>query len=174
MSLTDLIQKRESLRSARRQAKETWQASDAQMGLDISALSRQISLDEAMIDAAKIDLARTVIYTRGTYGDGVGDRPSVISDAIHEIATGTKPAKCYRGLDQNPYGVKDYSHWIGQRADHDYGFGPKYGSIVFQVGLTKDMLERGGVEKMNADEREAALYLLTRIQAVEAAERAAA
>ena len=47
-----------------------------------------------------------------------------------------------KALNDNPaewakkryYGIKDYAHFGDQREDHEYGRGPRHGSIVFSIG----------------------------------------
>lgn len=53
----------------------------------------------------------------------------LVRDCVADLATGClKLAKEY-------FGLKNYEHWIGQRSDHSYGFGPAHGHVVFSIGL---------------------------------------
>lgn len=131
-------------------------------------IREQIALHSAGLDMAKIALARSVLYLSGSYRNGGDRRDSVVRDAMHWFATGTKPEACYRGLDQVAYGTKNYDRWSGQRSDHEYGWGPSHGWIVFAVGLKNPRNE------LTEEQREACLYYLVNIEAIESAQVSAA
>lgn len=154
---------RADLAAHERQAEQYADSLKAQIG----HLSRSVALDGALLDQGKIDLARTVIFVRGSYERAGEDRASVIQDAVAFFATGPKP---YKDLRQGYYGTKNYDRWSGQRSDHPYWAGPSHGSICFAVGLTDEARKR---DEFSAEEVEACLYLLTRIEAVQKAEAAA-
>lgn len=104
-------------------------------------------------------LADHVIAVYGAENMEVEDGPSVIRDAIADLLQGgTKLQHYYMG-------TKHYERWPGQREDHKYGYGPRHGTIVFSVGLTKEARERllsGG--ELNEDEVEAAIQYLTNLR----------
>lgn len=59
-------------------------------------------------------------------------------------------------------GMKRYDGFY-QREDHTYGYGPKHGSIVWRVGLTREVRERFYADPdatLTEDEQEVALALL--------------
>lgn len=165
--LTDAIRSIASLRADlathEAQAKDYAESIKAQ----IAELSRSVALDGAMLDQDKIDLARRVLFVGGAYARAGEGRASVIQDAVAFFATGPKP---YKDLRQGYYGTKNYDRWSGQRSDHPYWAGPSHGSICFRVGLTDEARKR---DEFSAEEVEACLYLLTRIEAVQQAEDAA-
>lgn len=59
-------------------------------------------------------------------------RRSAVEDAISKIQTSPDAA-----LKTRYVGVKNYSHFGDQRSDHEYGFGPTHGYIVFRIGRSK-------------------------------------
>lgn len=56
-------------------------------------------------------------------------RPALIEEAIALIQKDSAVALKGRYL-----GIKNYAGFGDQREDHEYGFGPKHGSIVFSIG----------------------------------------
>lgn len=171
----DLTSKIRAMADIRRQITEIEADSKSRVEAlrrEAAGLQREIQLDGAQLDVAKIALARTVVSVRGEYARAGDEKASVIADAVHQIATGEK--RGYGGLDGEYFGTKNYDRWHGQRSDHEYGYGPGQGSIIFSVGLAADVRRRGGIAALTDEEREAAVYLLTRLEAVQAAERVSA
>lgn len=74
-------------------------------------------------------------------------RPELIEEAIRLIQQSSVDAMSRRYL-----GIKNYASFGDQREDHDYGYGPKHGSIVFSIGRT----DAWRVKPLTAD----AIYLL--------------
>jgi hypothetical protein len=56
-------------------------------------------------------------------------REAMIADAIARIQQNPKDAMKVEYL-----GIKNYASFGDQREDHQYGFGPRHGSIVFRIG----------------------------------------
>lgn len=73
-------------------------------------------------------------------------RPALIAEAIERIQRDPKAAMAKEYL-----GIKNYASFGDQREDHQYGYGPKHGSIVFSIGRADEY--RGAID---AD----AIYLL--------------
>lgn len=124
---------------------------------------------EAGLDTAQIALAETVMYA-WDYARGGSDRDSARQDAIKWFTTGKAG---YRGLRHEYFGTKSYDRWHGQREDHEYGCGPRHGSMIFEIGLKREARDR----ELTAEEREACIYYcvnLERIQAITAAAKEAA
>lgn len=172
MKLTANVRRAADLRRELQSHEEAAKARSMDLRQQIVAVQREIELDSAQLDFGKIEAAYKVLFVRGTYAKAGDERAGVIADAVHQIATGEM--RGYRGLDHENFGTKSYDRWHGQRCDCEPGFGPRHGSIIFQIGLTKEAKERGGIEALTDDEREAAVYLLTRLEAVQTAEAKAA
>ena len=65
-------------------------------------------------------------------------RPSLIEEAIRLIQRAPVDAMRCRYL-----GIKNYAGFGDQREDHEYGYGPKHGGIVFLIGRTSMALAAG-------------------------------
>lgn len=61
-------------------------------------------------------------------------RPALIEEAIQRIQADAKTAMRHEYL-----GIKNYASFGDQREDHRYGFGPKHGAIVFEIGRTSEL-----------------------------------
>lgn len=135
-----------------------------QLETELSTARERVLLCNAGLDEAKIAVARQVLYRSGKYANSP-QRKSAVQDMVDWLATGEK--RTYYAPTTGYFGVKNYSGFGDQREDHEYGFGPKHGSIVFAVGLNERKRE------LTDDEREAALYYLINIDAIEAARTSA-
>ena len=123
----------------------------------------------AGLDLAQIELARTVIYVRGSYSKAGNwrhqrgapfERDTVLQDAALDLANGAKR------LRTEYFGTKVYEGYVGQREDHRYGFGPRHGSTNFAIGLQPDARKRPLTEA----EINAAIYFIGKLAEIEAAE----
>jgi hypothetical protein len=54
-------------------------------------------------------------------------------------------------LAQRYVGCKRYEGWF-QREDHEYGYGPRHGHIIFRVGLEASVRRRGTDARLTDDE----------------------
>ena len=118
------------------------------------------------LDSDKISIAQSVLVIRGSFERGGTDRASVVADAIKQLATGEPIRPTYGDLWRVFFGTKNYDGWSGQRSDAEYGYGPKHGSIVFSVGLTREVRGRAP-QALTPNEVEAAIYYLTNIQRIQ-------
>lgn len=57
----------------------------------------------------------------------------MIEDAAEQVQSGGG------SLRSRYIGLKDYDRFSGQREDHRYGYGPKHGHIVAQIGLAPSL-----------------------------------
>lgn len=129
-----------------------------------------LEMSAAGIDFDKVALAKTILTVRGTYADGGADRASVVSDAVKQLATGKPVREHYGDLWRVFFGTKSYDRWYGQRCDCEYGYGPSYGSIIFDVGLTDAVRQSRTHADLTSDEIEACIYYLTNLERVQTAE----
>lgn len=169
--LTDAYSLRTALVANLAAMRENFKRDETALKGRIAGCDEIIAQAGAGLDPVKIALARTVIAIRGSYARGGAERGGAVADAIQWLATGTSPA--YKGLDKISYGTKNYDAWSGQRSDHEYGMGPRHGSICFAIELLPDA-RRTHWSEINEALREAAIYLLANIAAVEAAKPVAA
>lgn len=134
----------------RLEALETnYQRGKKEIEKDIKAVQQDITFITAELDIGKIRLAETVFEFEGDPRK-YPEAAKAIADAKAEIAASDKP------LQKRYIGLKDYAHWIGQREDHKYGYGPSHGSIVFRIGVRRGVIG----EPLSKGVREAALYYL--------------
>jgi len=129
-----------------------------------------LDMSAAGIDLEKVKLAKTILDILGTYAKGGDDRASVKADAIKQLATGVPVREIYGDLWRVAFGTKSYDRWHGQRCDCEYGMGPRHGSLIFQIGLRGSVRDARKHSDLTADEIEAAIYFITNIERIQAAE----
>lgn len=143
---------------------------------EIRSRAKTLAMAGDGLDEAKIEMAKTVVYVRGQYDKAGDDRTSVINDVIRQLSTGDPIRPHYGDIWHVAFGTKNYDGWRGQRCDSEYGYGPKHGSICFQIGLTEDLRKMGSAA-LTPERVEAAIYYvvnIARVQAAEAKAKAAA
>lgn len=140
-------------------------AEEQRLRAELSAAQQAIAVSATGFDLGQIAVAESVLFMRGSYANAGEDRASVVRDAIAEIATGEKAG--YHSLWTSALGTKDYARWHGQRSDHEYGYGPEHGSVIFQIGLRKEVLKRDP-QTLTATERNACVYYLTNLERIQA------
>ena len=101
------------------------------------------------VDADKMDLGATCVYVRGNPISP--QRKGVIKNAITDLLN-TKGAN----LKKTYFGMKNYEGFGDQGCDCEYGMGPTYGSIVFEVGITPEYRKKDIPDAL----LEAAIYYL--------------
>lgn len=138
---------------------------EARLRQELEHAHAAVRVGSAGLDLAAIALAESILEVRGQYEKAGSDRAGVLRDAVAEIATGEKQG--YRGLWVESFGTKAYAHWYGQRCDCQYGMGPSHGSLIFTVGLRREVRERMPRELTQA-ERDACVYYLENLQAIQA------
>lgn len=130
-----------------------------------------LKLSSAGIDHDKVALARTVVYA-WDHRNGGADWQGCRADAIKQLATGRPLRLHYGDLWAYRFGTKNYDRWRGQREDHEYGYGPRHGSMCFEIGVTNEARRRGQAN-LSPDEVEAAIYFLVNLERIQLAEEAA-
>lgn len=174
MKLTTAVQEMHQLRQKLEEHLADAKKGEDELRRQIRERANILAPAEQGIDLDKVALAKTVIYVRGEYAKGGRDRDSVISDAISQLATGVPTQQTYSDLWLTYLGTKNYDAWSGQRSDHQYGYGPRHGSICFSVGVNSEIRSSRAPFDLTDEEVEAAIYYLTNIQRVQEAERKAA
>jgi hypothetical protein len=172
-SLTIAAREKFALEAALADHKRDTAKRTAELEREISARSLVLETAAAGLDYEKLALARTIINVRGSFEKAGTDRLSVVRDAVKQLATGEPIRQIYGDLWRCAFGTKDYDGWHGQRCDSDYGCGPRHGHVIFSVGLTADVRKKSHADLTSA-EIEAAIYYLTNLERVQAAEKRAA
>lgn len=116
----------------------------------IKELQRQREIIMNGLNQNYISTAEEILYVgglRNNYYDS-----TVVRDAINDIVN-----NCVK-IKNEYFGSKNYSGWTYQREDHKYGYGPKHGHIVFEIGL------RNPKQELTEEEKECCLYYLNAIK----------
>ncbi len=119
------------------------------------------------LDGAKILHAEHIIYVRGLYEKAGDERSSAREGAIRRILAGGSDLK------SEYVGTKSYDRWHGQSVVHSYGMGPRHGSMIFEIGLTRPVRERTTTPLLTEEEIESAVYYLRALEKIQAAAQAA-
>ena len=170
-TLTETVQEYYKAVAELKEFREETKKHEEKLRTKVKSFARLINEAQSGLDSSKIDSALEILAIRGRYEHGGDDRASVISDAMKQLAT-EESFGFYKDLWRGYFGTKNYSGWRGQRSDHEYGFGPKHGSVCFSVGLRKDVREREN-KKLTTSEIEACLYYLTNIERIQQAHKQA-
>jgi len=104
-------------------------------------------------DIGRAENARRFIYTEGFKENyGLGDTKRTTDEAVDDIVSGMKIIK------EQYFGCKNYACYICQGSDHSYGFGPKHGYIVFEIGA-KPAVRKGDLVPTDKDREDIVYYL---------------
>lgn len=171
MKLTTAAREKHELQATLKAYLETAATEERRLREEIREREAVLSMSAEGIDHDRVALAKSVVYATD-YEKGGDDRASCIAGAVKQLSTGKPLRPLYGDLWQVCFATKNYDRWRGQRSDHQYGFGPKHGSICFEIGITPDARTRGQAD-LTPDEIEAAIYYLLNIERIQAAERAA-
>jgi hypothetical protein len=171
-TLQSIIGKRAELEVQRA---ERVKAHNQYMAASTAALVK-LNNDEALIvagiDLERAERGRAIIDVRGRVsdvrrgfdGNGAGIRAAMLAEAKADLALGGER------IASRYFGVKNYDGFGDQRTDCEYGMGPRHGSIVCSIGLTRTLRDRiRSGPHLEDSEIEDALYLLSALPAIEAA-----
>ena len=171
VSLTRTHRELAELLSSLKAHEEASAKESARLKGEIAKRRAVVNQVEAGLDAEKIALARTVLRVTD-YSRGGSEKASARADAIRQLATGEPIRQFYGDLWHVAFGTKNYDRWDGQRCDVEYGYGPCHGSICFSIGLLPEVRQREP-KALTPAETEAAIYYLTHLERIQAAEKAA-
>lgn len=154
MNLTELVQKLSEAKKKKLQLMNQYQINLSSINSEISTISKHLSITNVGLDLEMVNRGMLVIEFGET--KGIDERNKCVNDAISDLAGGAKK------LNERYFGTKDYAHWNDQREDHEYGYGPKHGSIVFRVGLRREYLRK----ELTPEDIECAIYCLLNINKI--------
>jgi len=143
-----ISEKKNEIKTKTKEYKETLES----MNAELKTLEDELKMRYEGIQPDYIKIAREVLYVDGIEHLGEGETRSCVSDAVQDILDGFKKLK------REYFGAKNYDRWVGQRSDHEYGYGPRHGSIIFKIGLTTEY--RNAVEQITEEQINACLYYL--------------
>lgn len=172
MLLKDIITERREIIAGMDTRREEFDAALKVAQARLAQLSEAERLVMLGFDYAKITRGRKIVEIRGQLtnpnagfdgrGDGPRARAHLVEDARGDLAAGG--IRLWRQY----FGIKNFEGFGDQRCDCEYGMGPRHGSIVFSVGLSREVRSR---QELLAVEIDDALYLLTGLAAIEMAAR---
>lgn len=102
----------------------------------------------ANFDLSKIDTAKKAMYIRGFWYADYNEAKAAILEAIQKVVSESEY------LTKNYIGCKNYEGFVCQREDHKYGYGPRHGHIVFEIGYNSPK------EVLTGEVAEACIYWL--------------
>jgi hypothetical protein len=171
--LQQIIQRRAVLTEDRAKAIADHAAFLKTTAAELAQLADAEALIVGGIDYDKLERARQIItvqgevtkvvrcsFDRGANNSGV--RLQTLADAKADLANGGDK------IGRQYFGVKNYDGFGDQRSDCEYGMGPRHGSIVFSIGLTRPLRDRIRTgPHLENHEIEDALYLLSALPKIE-------
>jgi hypothetical protein len=159
--ITEMEHRKAALRNEMKLEKERHEKAMQGFKDEFRLAEERIQLASGDLDEDKILHAEHVIYVRGAYASAGAERGTAMSNAKAALLAGGGTLK------DEYQGTKDYAHWHGQWQSHRYAYGPKHGSMIFEIGLTGEARKREG--KLTDDEIEACLYYLTNLERIQSA-----
>lgn len=164
-SLTDLIVTIGRLTAEMDASIAEASARHSAMAARIARYKQDLGRASLGLDLDKIAEAETVLAVRGAFAKAGAERESARQDAIKWLAAqaGGDPCSERLNLRAEYFGTKSYDRWHGQREDHAYGYGPRHGSTIFEIGLRNDARKRD----LTPAEVEAAIYYLLNLEAIQ-------
>jgi len=157
-TVRELERRRADLAAHEQSAAGKSEALKREIAAHLTALQRA----EAGLDLERIELAETVVFATN-HANGGSEWNGARQDAIRFIATGKPLQPPYGDLRREYFGTKNYDRWRGQREDHNYGMGPRHGSVCFRIGLT----EKARCRELTEAERDAAIYYLLNLERIQ-------
>lgn len=169
MNLTEAARKMHALKSNLEQHIKQSKTVEEEYRREIRDCQQILSFSEYGLDQEKIAIAEKIIFVRGKLDKAGDEAKGVISDAVKQLSLGC-PNNQYNGdLWRFGFGTKDYAGWHGQRSDHEYGYGPKHGYIIFQVGIQPDVRKERNQSELTEEEVEASIYYLLNLAKIQEA-----
>ncbi|OAT32031.1 hypothetical protein M975_1923 [Buttiauxella brennerae ATCC 51605] len=158
MSLKELTLRKQQLESDRTALRKHYESESNRLASELVKVSEQLNFVNAGLNEVMIQRGKEIVYFGKSENNS--KRKECVTDAISDLASG-----CER-LKTRYFGTKNYDRWSDQREDHEYGYGPRHGCMVFKVGLTtaaRLMVSNG---TMNDHDIECAIYCLMNIDQI--------
>lgn len=154
MTLTELTQLLSAAKQRKVAIQDTYKVDIQNVDAEILGFTQRLNIANAGLDEEMVKRGMSVI----SFGDVMGssERKSCVQDAIDDLGKGAK------SLRHEYFGTKNYAHWRDQRCDCTYGYGPRHGSVVFEVGLRREYQGKD----LNPDDIESAIYCLLNIDQI--------
>ena len=140
----------------------------------LNAAVQKASIANAGVNLDAVLVAEQVLYVRGDASKVVpndeGRYPTSRKQSVEDAIAWFDSSDARPDLRTAYVGVKNYSGFGDQRCDADYGYGPRHGHVVFEIGLRPDARKRD----LTTEERNACIYYLRNIARIQAAKAEAA
>lgn len=180
MSLFDATYEKHILQDELWTLQKTFEEQRTQITNRIKQYNEVIQIHTSSLDLDKILIAEKYLHVRGSYKQAGEGRESVINDAISWFTTGkvlwkdSGAVNPYKNLWTRYFGTKSYDRWHGQREDHEYGYGPRHGYMIFEVGLHREFRQGKDPQvpishELNEEELNAILYYLMNLEKIQQA-----
>lgn len=157
----EVVKARQAVERVLQDERETHERWVRGMTERLRALNQQIDAEDAGLCSVRdVEIGQKVLVAewadnRGTPRARHPEVAQQVEAAVRDLQEG-----CPR-MARRYFGIKAYAGWPSQIEDHQYGFGPKHGSIWFRIGL-RDPLH--GPE-LDAETRQACIRYLRAVHA---------
>jgi hypothetical protein len=158
MSLKEITLRKLQLESARAELRKHYESESNRLTAELVKVSEQLNFVNSGLSEEMIRRGKEIVYFGKSENNS--KRKECVTDAINDLASG-----CER-LKSRYFGTKDYDRWSDQREDHEYGYGPGHGYMVFKVGLTATAREMVSNGTMSDHDIECAIYCLMNIDEI--------
>lgn len=160
-NLSKLINDKNNCLNRLSELRKSFRKEEAELMSKVGSLTDLIFPEQNGLDSEKIVLAESMVSVMGWENFGKGKTVQAYDDSIYDVAAGGE--KILNGF----FGCKDYSGWVCQRCDCEYGMGPRHGSIVFKISLTYDyQLTAKEIGEISEDDRNVILWYLTNYNSI--------
>jgi hypothetical protein len=148
MQLHEIVKQKSERIAERSKIKDTYEKDTARVQKEIEKLERLEKIALGGIDMKMVYTAEHILDVQGKPFNLV-DGKRLTAEAARDIAFGcTYLSKGY-------YGNKRYGEYY-QNSNHEYGYGPKHGYIVDEVGLKRDWR----TVELDDEQKDACIYYL--------------
>lgn len=131
-TINNLLEAERLIKETTEKIKET----EEQFGKDVRKLvlkladyEKQKEILMSGFDLLRINNAKKYLYTEGVKKNFYGEALSKVKEAISDVTRGCLILK------KQYIGCKNYDRFIGQGVNVEYGFCPRHGSVVMEIGL---------------------------------------
>ena len=135
-----------NLHEERKYEKERHERRMNEIDGEIKKSAEAVEIFQSGLELDRVEIAESVIYAIGEFG--YGDDFRVVRKAIDDVAAGCP-------ILRNEYlGTKNYDRWHHQEIQYRYGYGPRHGDVVFEIGL------KNPKQELTDEQQEAVIYYL--------------
>lgn len=145
-------QKLYDLEQEKKEIKEKYERAIREVDMKITKVKESLALDIGGVDVQRVENARRFIYIYGLEHFGPGESSLVLKALEKTIIENPNRLKTYY------YGCKEYAGFDLQSIECKYGYGPTYGTVVWEIGAT-NMWRKGEIDLTESDLDDIMYYL---------------